>query len=96
MPADWPKEVWLNRFDDLPLEWWANPSTTSDPEDIAGKPLEARHYVPESSDLVSLSGIADLLEEWAAEADDTWAFYYRATATELRRHATSTDEEDAR
>lgn len=61
MPAEWPKEVWLNRFDDLPLEWWANPSTTSDPEDIVGKPLTARRYVPESSDLVRLSEVRERL-----------------------------------
>jgi len=43
--ADWPEEVWLNRFTDLPLEWWANPSTVADPDDIAGKAVAARRYV---------------------------------------------------
>lgn len=48
---DWPDEIWANRFTDLPLEWWATPSTADDPDSIAGKPVEARAYVPRDSRL---------------------------------------------
>ena len=55
----WPKEVWLNRFTDLPLEWWGNPSTVGSPEPIAGTPVEAQRYLPAQS----IAPLVEALEE---------------------------------